>query len=293
MAIFINQDTNVLVQGITGKLCSRQTELMLDYGTKIVAGVTPGKGGQVHLGVPVYDSVLEATKRHRIDASVIYVPAPFLKDAAFEAIDAGITFLVIITDWVPLHDELAIKAYAERSSVSYIGPNTPGIIVPGQTSLGMISGSAVVPGEFAVISRSGTLSDEVAAHLSEQGIGQSVVIGLGGDPVVGLRMVDVLRLLKEDEQTKGIVIVGEIGGTMEEEAAEYIQDQLDKPVIAFIAGRSAPSGKVMGHAGAIIMGKRGTAESKVTAFDTANIPVANTLQEIAILARRITYNAQT
>ena len=293
MAIFVNRNTNVLVQGITGKLASLQTELMLDYGTKIVAGVTPGKGGQVHLGIPVYDSVLEATKSHRIDASVIYVPAPFVQDAAFEAMDAGITFMAIITDRVPLHDELKIKAYARRSKVSYIGPNTPGIIVPGQTSLGMISDSAVTPGGIAIVSRSGTLSDEVAAHLTEQGIGQSVVIGLGGDPVVGLRMVDVLRLLKEDEQTKGIVIVGEIGGTMEEEAAEYIQDQLDKPVIAFIAGRSAPSGKVMGHAGAIIMGKRGTAESKVTAFDTANIPVANTLQEIAILARRITCNAQT
>ena len=293
MAIFINRNTNVLVQGITGKLCSLQTELMLDYGTKIVAGVTPGKGGQVHLGVPVYDSVLEATKRHRIGASVIYVPAPFVKDAAFEAIDAGVTFLVIITDWVPLHDELAIKAYAKRSSVSYIGPNTPGIIVPGQTSLGMISGSAVMPGEFAVISRSGTLSDEVAAHLSEQGIGQSVVIGLGGDPVVGLRMVDVLCLLKEDELTKGVVIVGEIGGTMEEEAAEYIQEQFDKPAIAFIAGRSAPSGKVMGHAGAIIMGARGTPESKISAFKTAGVPVARTLQEIPALARKMLKTARS
>lgn len=287
MAILVNRNTSVLVQGITGKLGSLQTELMLDYGTKIVAGVTPGKGGHVHLGVPVYDSVLEVTRSHRIDASVVYVPAPFVMDAAFEAIDAGITFLAIITDWVPLHDELKIKTYAKRSSVHYIGPNTPGIIVPSQTSLGMISGSAVMPGEIAVISRSGTLSDEVAAHLSEQGIGQSVVVGLGGDPVVGLRMVDVLPLLKEDEQTKGIVIVGEIGGTMEEEAAEYIKDRFNKPVVFFIAGRSAPPGKVMGHAGAIIMGERGTSKSKVSAFEAAGVPVARTLQEIPALARKI------
>jgi succinyl-CoA synthetase alpha subunit len=286
VAIFVDKDSNILVQGITGRLGALQTELMLDYGTKIVAGVTPGKGGQTLFDIPVYDSVQEAMNEHRIDASVIYVPASFVQDAAFEAIDAGIAFMVIITDWVPLHDELKIKAYARRST-SYIGPNTPGIIVPGQTSLGMISGSAVIPGEIAVISRSGSLSDEIAAHLSEQGIGQSVVIGLGGDPVVGLRMVDVLRLLKEDELTKGVVIVGEIGGTMEEEAAQYIQEQFDKPVIAFIAGRSAPPGKAMGHAGAIIMGERGTPKSKMSAFKAAGVPVARTLQEIPAFARKM------
>jgi succinyl-CoA synthetase alpha subunit len=286
VAIFVDKDSNILVQGITGRLGALQTELMLDYGTKIVAGVTPGKGGQTLFDIPVYDSVQEAMNEHRIDASVIYVPASFVQDAAFEAIDAGIAFMVIITDWVPLHDELKIKAYAGRST-SYIGPNTPGIIVPGQTSLGMISGSAVIPGEIAVISRSGSLSDEIAAHLSEQGIGQSVVIGLGGDPVVGLRMVDVLRLLKEDELTKGVVIVGEIGGTMEEEAAQYIQEQFDKPVIAFIAGRSAPPGKAMGHAGAIIMGERGTPKSKMSAFKAAGVPVARTLQEIPAFARKM------
>jgi len=287
MAILVNRDTNVLVQGITGKFGLRQAELMLDYGTKIVAGVTPGKGGQIHLGVPVYDSVHEAMKEHRIDAAMTSVPAPFVRDAVFEVIDAGITFMVIVTDLVPLHDELKIKAYAKGKSVSYIGPNTPGIIVPGQTSLGMMSGSAVMPGEIAIVSRSGTLSDEVAAHLSEEGIGQSVVIGLGGDPVVGLRMVDALQLLKGDEQTKGVVLVGEIGGTMEEEAAEYIKDQFGKPVMAFIAGRSAPPGKVMGHAGAIIMGKLGTVESKVTAFKEAGISVARTIQEVPVLARKM------
>jgi len=287
MAIFVDKDTNVLVQGITGRLGALQTKLMLDYGTKIVAGVTPGKGGETQFNIPVYNSVEEAMTKHRIDASVIYVPAPFVQDAAFEAIDAGIEFMVIITDWVPLHSEMKVKAYAESRGARYIGPNTPGIMVPGQTSLGMIAPSAVMPGGVAVVSRSGTLTDEVAAHLSEQGIGQSVTIGLGGDPIVGSKMIDVLKLLKEDKQTKGVVIVGEIGGTMEEEAAEYIKAQFDKPVVAFVAGRIAPRGKVMGHAGAIIMGERGTAESKINTFQSASVPVARTLWEIPSLVKKV------
>ena len=292
MAIFVDKDSNILVQGGTGRLGALQTKLMLDYGTKIVAGVTPGKGGQTLFDIPIYDSVQEATNKHRIDASVIYVPAPFVQNAAFEAIDAGIAFMVIITDWVPLHDELKIKAYA-RTRTSYIGPNTPGMIVPGQTSLGMISTSAVMPGELGVVSRSGTLSDEIAAQLSEQGIGQSVIVGLGGDPAVGSRMTDILKLLKEDKQTKGVLIIGEIGGTMEEEAAEYIQTEFNKPAIAFISGRTAPKGKVMGHAGAIIMGDRGTAESKINAFEAAGVPVARTLQEIPTLAKKMLETAKS
>ncbi len=287
MAIFVDKDTNVLVQGITGKFGVLQTKLMLDYGTKIVAGVTPGKGGQTLFDIPVYNSVEEAMSKHEIDASVIYVPAPFVQNAAFEAIDAGIKFMAIITDWVPIHSEMKVKAYAKSRVTRYIGPNTPGIMIPGQTSLGMISPSAVMPGEIAVVSRSGTLTDEVAAHLSEQGIGQSVVVGLGGDPVIGSRTIDVLKLLEEDKQTKGVVIVGEIGGAMEEEAAEYIKAQFNKPVVAFIAGRTAPRGKVMGHAGAIIMGERGTAESKINAFQSAGVPVAKTLWEIPPLVRKI------
>lgn len=286
MAIFVDKDTNVLVQGITGRLGALQTELMLDYGTRIVAGVTPGKGGETQFDIPVYDSIQEAMSKHRIDASVIYVPAPFVRDAAFEAIDAGIKFMVIITDWVPLHSEMKIKAYAKSKGTRYIGPNTPGIMIPGQTSLGMISPSAVMPGGVAVVSRSGTLTDEVASHLSEQGIGQSVAVGLGGDPIVGSRMIDVLKLLKEDIQTKGVVIVGEIGGTMEEEVAGYLDAQFDKPVVAFVAGRTAPRGKVMGHAGAIIMGERGMAESKINAFKLAGVPVAKTLWEIPLLVKR-------
>lgn len=286
MAIFVDKDTNVLVQGITGRLGALQTELMLDYGTKIVAGVTPGKGGGAEFNIPVYDSIQEAMSKHRIDASVIYVPAPFVEDAAFEAIDAGIKFMVIITDWVPLHSEMKIKAYAKSKGTRYIGPNTPGIMIPGQVSLGMISPSAVMPGGVAVVSRSGTLTDEVASHLSEQSIGQSVVVGLGGDPIVGSRMIDILKLLKEDIQTKGVVIVGEIGGTMEEEVAEYLDTQFDKPVVAFVAGRTAPRGKVMGHAGAIIMGERGMAESKINAFKSAGVSVAETLWEIPSLVKR-------
>jgi len=291
MAIFVDKESNILVQGGAGRLGALQTKLMLDYGTKIVAGVTPGKGGQTLLDIPIYDSVQEAKSKHRIDASVIYVPAPFVQNAAFEAIDAGIAFMVIITDWVPLHDELRIKAYA-KNRTNYIGPNTPGMIVPGQTTLGMISTSAVMPGELGIVSRSGTLSDEIAAQLSEQSIGQSVIIGLGGDPAVGSRMTDILKLLKDDKQTKGVLIIGEIGGTMEEESAEYIQTEFDKPVMAFISGRTAPRGKVMGHAGAIIMGDRGTAESKINAFEAAGVSVARTLQEIPTLARKMLETAR-
>jgi len=264
-----------------------QTELMLNCGTKVVAGVTPGKGGQTQFDIPVYDSVQEAVSKHRVDAAVIYVPAPFVQDAAFEVMDAEIKFVVIITDWVPLHSEMKIRAYSKGRDTRYIGPNTPGIMVPGQTSLGMISPSAVRPGVVAVVSRSGTLTDEVSAHLSEQGIGQSVVIGLGGDSIIGSRMIDVLKLLKEDKQTKGVVIVGEIGGTMEEEAAEYVKAEFDKPVVAFVAGRTAPRGKVMGHAGAIIMGERGTAESKINALELAGATIAKSLWEIPLLAKKV------
>ena len=288
MAIFVDKDTNVLIQGITGRVGAAQTKMMLDYGTKIVAGVTPGKGGQTQLGIPVYDSAQEAVTKHKIDASVIYVPASFVQDAAFEAMDAGVRFMVIVTDWVPLHSEMKIKAYAKSKTTRYIGPNTLGMMVPGQTSLGGILAPAVKPGGVAVVCRSGALSNEVAPRLAEQGIGQSVVIGLGGDPVVGSRMIDVLKLLKEDKQTKGVLLVGEIGGTMEEEAAEYIKVQFNKPVVAFIVGRTAPRGKAMGHAGAIIMGEQGTAESKIKAFQSAGVPVAKTLWEIPLLVKKTT-----
>ena len=289
MVIFVDKDTNVLIQGITGRLAAVQAKIMLDYETKIVAGVTPGKGGQTQFGIPVYDSVQQAAIKHRIDASVIYVPAPFVQDAAFEAIDAGIRFMVIVTDWVPLHSEIKIKAYAEYKGTRYIGPNTMGMMVPGQTSLGGVLAPGVKPGGIAIICRSGALSNEIPSRLAEQGVKLSVVIGLGGDPVVGSRMLDVLKLLKEDEQTKGVLLVGEIGGTMEEEAAEYIKAHFDKQVVAFIAGRTAPRGKVMGHAGAMIMSGRGTAESKIKAFQLAGVPVAKNLLEIPSLVKQMTW----
>ncbi|MCD6391589.1 MAG: CoA-binding protein [Dehalococcoidia bacterium] len=288
MAIFVDKDTNVLIQGITGRLAAVQTKIMLDYETKIVAGVTPGKGGQTQFGIPVYDSVQQAASKHRIDASVIYVPAPFVQDAAFEAIDAGIKFMVIVTDWVPLHSEIKIKAYAKHKGTRYIGPNTMGMMVPGQTSLGGVLAPGVKPGGIAIVCRSGALSNEIPSRLAEQGVKLSVVIGLGGDPVVGSRMIDVLKLLKEDEQTKGVLLVGEIGGTMEEEAAEYIKTHFNKQVVAFIAGRTAPRGKTMGHAGAMIMSGRGTAESKIKAFQLAGVPVAKTLLEIPSLVKQMT-----
>ncbi|MBA7507970.1 Succinate--CoA ligase [ADP-forming] subunit alpha [subsurface metagenome] len=288
MAIFVDKDTNVLIQGITGRLAAVQTKIMLDYETKIAAGVTPGKGGQTQFGIPVYDSVQQAAIKHRIDASVIYVPAPFVEDAAFEAIDAGIRFMVIVTDWVPLHSEIKIKAYAECKGTRYIGPNTMGMMVPGQTSLGGVLAPRVKPGGVAIVCRSGALSNEIPSRLAEQGVKLSVVIGLGGDPVVGSRMLDVLKLLKEDEQTKGVLLVGEIGGTMEEEAAEYIKAHFNKRVVAFIAGRTAPRGKVMGHAGAMIMSGRGTVESKIKAFQLAGVPVAKNLLEIPSLVKQMT-----
>lgn len=274
MGILVNRDFNVLVQGITGRLGSRQAKLMLDYGTRIVAGVTPGRGGETVHGVPVYDSVEEALANHRIDVSILYVPAPGVKDAAFEAMEAGIKFMVIITDWVPLHDEIEIKALAERLGVRYIGPNCPGMIIPGEITLGMLPPGSVAPGRIGVVSRSGTLTGEVTQILTEAGIGQSCVVGIGGDPVVGMRIKDLIELYEEDEHTDAILIIGEIGGTMEEEAAEYIKHHSSKPVFAFIAGRSAPPEKRMGHAGAIISRGRGTAESKIRALEAAGVKVA-------------------
>ncbi len=278
MAILVNKNTRVIVQGITGRLGARQTKMMLEYGTKIVAGVTPGKGGETVFGIPVYDSVQEALKEQEADASVIYVPARFMKDAAFEAIEAGIKFMAIITDWVPVHDALEIKALANSLGTRYIGPNSPGITVPGEIKLGMIH--SVMPGNIGIVSRSGTLTAEISNLLTNAGFGQSTVLGVGGDPIVGLRFKDVLGLFEKDDQTKAIVIIGEIGGTMEEEAAEYIKEHVSKPIVAFIAGQAAPPEKKMGHAGAIIRGGRGTAASKINALKQAGVRIANTPWEL-------------
>lgn len=283
MAILVDKNTRVVVQGITGRLGMSQTRIMLDYGTKIVAGVTPGKGGETALGVPVYDSVEEALREHDADTSILYVPAPFMKEAAFEAIEAGVKFMVIITDWVPVHDALEIKAVANDAGTRYIGPNCPGITIPGEIKLGMIH--PVTPGNVGVVSRSGTLTGEISNLLTNAGLGQSAVLGIGGDPVVGLRMKDILKLFEEDERTEAITIIGEIGGTMEEEAAEYIKEHLTKPVMSFVAGSTAPPEKRMGHAGAIITRGRGTATGKIQALKQAGVKVANTPWELSSLLK--------
>ncbi len=276
MCILVNERTRVLVQGITGRLGLLQTRLMLDSGTKIIAGVTPGKGGEKVHGVPVYDSINDVLKEHEVDVSVIYVPAPFVKDAVFEATDGGIPFLVIISDWVPVHDALEIYAYTRQNNTRYIGPNCPGIVIPEQTNLGMISPSAVTPGNIAVISRSGSLTGEITSMLTKAGLGQSVILGIGGDPIIGMRTAEVIELLEDDKHTEIIVIIGEIGGTMEEEAAQYIKEYVTKPVFAFIAGRNAPLEKRMGHAGAIITRGRGTAQSKIRALKRVGVKVTET-----------------
>lgn len=280
MGILVDKNTRIVVQGITGKLALRQTKLMLDYGTKIAAGVTPGKGGENHYGIPVYDSVEEAIEKHDLEVSIVYVPAPTVKDAAIEAMDAGIKFMVIVTDWVPIHDEMVIKAWAQKCDARYIGPNCPGMIIPGEISLGMLPPSAVRRGNIGVVSRSGTLTGEIVQVLSEAGLGQSCVVGIGGDPIIGLRLKDVVKLYEHDEHTQAIVVVGEIGGTMEEDAARYIGRHLSKPVAAYVAGRNAPTEKRMGHAGAIISRGRGTAENKIRVLERARVRVAGTPWEL-------------
>lgn len=290
MCILVNGRTQVLVQGITGRLGSLQTKLMLDYGTKITAGVTPGKGGETVHGIQVYDSIKDALREHEVNASVIYVPAPIVKDAAFEAIDGGIPFTVIISDWVPVHDALEINAYARRNDTRYIGPNCPGIIVPEQTSVGMISPSAVTPGRIGLVSRSGTLTGVIASMLTKANLGQSVALGVGGDPIIGMRTAEVLELLEDDEHTEIIVILGEIGGTMEEEAAQYIKDHVTKPVVAFIAGQNAPPEKRMGHAGAIISRNRGTAQSKIRELKRVGVKVVETPFSLPSIIQEITEN---
>ncbi len=276
MGIIVNKNTKVIVQGITGRQGSFHTKLMLEYGTKIVAGVTPGKGGQEVHGIPVYDTVNEALEHHSADTSIVFVPAPYAYDAVVEAVLSGIKNVVVITEHIPVHDTIKMVALAKFKGSIIIGPNTPGIITPGECKVGIMPGSLFKPGIIGLVSRSGTLTYEIAMNLSHSGFGQSTCIGIGGDPVVGLSFIDVLELFREDSQTKAIVIIGEIGGDAEEQVAKYIEEtNYPKPVVAFIAGRTAPPGKRMGHAGAIISGSYGTAESKIKAFNRAGVPVAN------------------
>ncbi len=286
MSVIIDKDTKILVQGITGHQGSFHSGEMIKFGAKVVAGVTPGKGGMRVHDVPVYDTVEEAMV-HEPEATMITVPARFVKDAAFEAMYHGIRVVYILTEKVPLHDALDIVTYARSHGHVVIGPNGPGITIPGKTKMGIMPNHIFREGHVAVASRSGTLTYEIVNALTQNGYGQSVVIGLGGDRITGLNFVDVLEMFEKDEDTEAIVLVGEIGGTAEEEAAEYIKKNVSKPVVAYIAGRSAPPGKRMGHAGAIITRGRGTAESKIKAFNEAGVPVAEFPWEIPDALKKV------
>lgn len=286
MSVIIDKDTRIIVQGITGHQGRFHSGEMIKFGAKVVAGVTPGKGGQEVNGVPVYDTVEEAMV-HEPDATMITVPARFVRDAAFEAMYHDIRVIYILTEKVPLHDALDIVTYARSHGHVVIGPNGPGITIPGKTKMGIMPNHIFREGHVAVASRSGTLTYEIVNALTLNGYGQSVVIGLGGDRITGLNFVDVLEMFEEDEDTEAIVLVGEIGGTAEEEAAEYIKKNVSKPVVAYIAGRSAPPGKRMGHAGAIITRGKGTAESKIKAFNEAGVPVAEFPWEIPQALKKV------
>ncbi len=279
MAIIIDNDTKVVVQGITGAQGKFHTRAMKDYGTNIGAGITPGKGGAVVEDIPVYDSIAEVDGE--VNASIIFVPAPFAKDAALEAIDLGLNPVVIITERIPIRDSIAVMRKAEVKGIDIIGPNTPGIISPGKSKMGVMPSHAFEKGSVGLISRSGTLTYEIANNLSKVELGQSTTVGLGGDPVVGLSFVDVLKKFEDDEQTKAVVLVGEIGGNAEEMAADYIKLGFSKPVVAYIAGRTAPPGKRMGHAGAIVSRGVGTAESKIAALRCAGVEVGELPGDVA------------
>lgn len=287
MAIFLSHDTKVVVQGITGRDGSFHTKQMLDYGTKIVGGVTPGKKGENVHGVPVFDSVIEVVREKGANTSIIFVPAKFAQDAIYEAIDAGINLIVVITEGIPALYMAEIKSYIKGKDVRIIGPNCPGIIAPSISKVGIMPSHIFKKGGIGVVSRSGTLTYEVVFHLSKKGLGQSTVVGIGGDPVIGTNFIDVLKEFEKDPSTEGIVLIGEIGGTDEEDAAEFIRSNISKPVVAFIAGRTAPPEKRMGHAGAIISGGKGTAESKIRAFEEAGIPVATEPEEVAEIMSKI------
>jgi succinyl-CoA synthetase alpha subunit len=280
MSVLVDENTKVFVQAITGSEGSFHTRQMLEYGTKVVGGSTPGKGGQDFDGLPVFNTVAEGVAATGANASIIFVPAPFAADAIMEAADAGIELVICITENIPVDDMVKAYHYVQARSTRLIGPNCPGIISPGKCKIGIMPGFIHQPGRVGIISRSGTLTYEAVGQLTARGLGQSTAIGIGGDPVIGTRFVDALALFKDDPDTDAVVMIGEIGGTAEEEAAEYVKAHYDKPVIGFIAGRTAPPGRRMGHAGAIISGGKGTAEDKMAAMKDAGIRVCESPAEM-------------
>lgn len=285
MAVIVDNDTKLVVQGITGYQGTYHSKAMRDFGTNVVAGTSPGKGGEKVNDIPVYESVAEAIQNEGANTSCIFVPAPFCKDAALEAIDAGIGTIVIITEHLPVLDAIHLVAVARSRGVTVIGPNCPGIASPGKAKVGILPNNIFKQGNIGVVSKSGTLTYEIVNAITEHKLGQSTCVGIGGDRVSGMSFIDVLERFQNDRQTKQIVLVGEIGGTAEEEAAEFIKKNVDKPVVAYIAGRTAPPGKRMGHAGAIIARGRGTAESKIKALEAAGVRVAKIPTDVPVLLR--------